>query len=721
MAAETSLPQSNLAQSTLARPTLAHAALDRFLRPQSVAVVGASDKPGALGATILTNLDRNGYAGAVYPVNPKREEIMGRRCHASVDDLPEGVDVAVLAIPRGGVLDAVRGLAARKCGGVVIFSAGFAEGGEDGLAEQREIARIAQEAGMVVEGPNCLGLVNYVDRIPLTFVETHAVPPGDRRAIGIVSQSGAMAAVLGTMMLARDCGVSYSVSTGNEAASGVEDYVDWLVDQDDTHVIAMIVEQFRKPQAFLAAARRARAAGKPVVLLHPGKSSAARESAATHTGAMAGDYKLMRAMVARAGVIFAETLEELGDIAEIAVRCPVLPSGQTVVLGESGAFKALTLDLAEELELPLADLHDADSPLLRAALPPFVPVSNPLDITAQGLSEPAIYTRCIEALLGDDRVGTVLAGIIQAEPITCAIKFPAILAAVDGKALPKPVIFAGLDEGADVPAERIAALRAAGVPWFPTTERALRAITRMTHWAAQDLSVNDLPPTSLPGLAQVHGVVPEYRAKELLGPLGVSFPRGRFADSADAAVAAADAVGYPVAMKAQAAALGHKSDAGGVILNLADAASVRAAWSRIHENVAAYSASIRLDGVLIEAMGKRGMEMIVGAKNDPEWGPVVLAGFGGVTAEILQDVRLLTADLTQAAVEAELMKLKSAALLLGYRGAPALDVPALAALIVKVGQVLRAEPAIREIDLNPVILHPMGEGVVALDALMLVD
>ncbi|MCY1670888.1 acetate--CoA ligase family protein [Novosphingobium sp. SL115] len=702
-------------------PNLSHAALDRFLRPKSVAVVGASDKPGALGATLLTNLDRNGYAGAIYPVNPKREEIMGKRCYASVDALPEGVDVAVLAIPRAGVLDAVKGLAARKCGGVVIFSAGFAEGGEEGLAEQREIARIAHEAGMVVEGPNCLGLVNYVDRIPLTFVETNAVPPAGKRAIGIVSQSGAMAAVLGTMLLARDAGVSYSVSTGNEAASGVEDYVNWLVDQDDTHVIAMIVEQFRKPQAFLAAAKRAKAAGKPVVLLHPGKSSAARESAATHTGAMAGDYKLMRAMVARAGVIFAETLEELGDIAEIAVRCPALPSGKTAVLGESGAFKALTLDLAEELELPLADLHDEDSPLLRAALPPFVPVSNPLDITAQGLSEPAIYTRCIDALLNDDRVGTVFAGIIQAEAITCAIKFPAILAAVEGKVLTKPVIFAGLDEGAEVPVERIAALRAAGIPWFPTTERALRAVTRLTHWAAQDLSVNDLPATPLNGLDVVSGVIPEYKSKDLLGPIGVSFPKGGFAASADAAVAAADAVGYPVAMKAQAAALGHKSDAGGVILNLADGGAVREAWERIHANVAAYSASIALDGVLIEAMGKRGMEMIVGAKNDPEWGPVVLAGFGGVTAEILQDVRLLTADLTQDAVEAELMKLKSAALLTGYRGSPPLDVPALAALIVKVGQVLRAEPSIREIDLNPVILHPLGEGVVALDALMLVD
>ncbi len=569
--------------------------------------------------------------------------------------------------------------------------------------------------------PNCLGLVNYVDRIPLTFVETTAVPPGDRRAIGIVSQSGAMAAVLGTMLLARDCGVSYSVSTGNEAASGVEDYVDWLVDQPDTHVIAMIVEQFRKPQAFLSAARRAKAAGKPVVLLHPGKSSAARESAATHTGAMAGDYKLMRALVSRAGVIFAETLEELGDIAEIAVRCAALPSGATAVLGESGAFKALTLDLAEELGLPLADLHDEDSPLLRAALPPFVPVSNPLDITAQGLSEPAIYTRCVEALLADDRVGTVITGIIQAEAITCTIKIPPILAAIEGKVLTKPVIFAGLDEGAQVPAERVAALRAAGIPWFPSTERALRAVTRLTQWSAQDLSGNDLPALPLAGLESVSGVIPEYRSKALLEPIGLSFPKGGFAASAEGAVAAANSVGYPVAMKAQAAALGHKSDAGGVILNLADADAVREAWERIHGNVTAYSAAITLDGVLIEAMGKRGMEMIVGAKNDPEWGPVVLAGFGGVTAEILQDVRLLTADLTQDAVEAELMKLRSAALLSGYRGSPALDVPALAALIVKLGQVLRAEPWIREIDLNPVILHPLGEGVVALDALMLVD
>lgn len=699
---------------------LERASIARLLKPRSVAVVGASDKPGALGATLISNLDRAGYAGAIYPINPNREKIGERACLPSVDALPDGVDVAVLAIPRAFVLDTIKGLAARGVGSAIIFAAGFAEDGEAGMAEQAEIGRLAAESGMVIEGPNCLGMVNHVDGVPLTFVETAIVPPAGRRSLSVVSQSGAMAAVLCTTLLARELACSYSVSTGNEAASGVEDYLDWLVDDADTQVIAMIVEQFRDPARFIAAAERARAAGKPIVLLHPGKSSAARESAATHTGAMAGDYKLMRAKVERTGVIFAETLQELGDIAEILIRCAGMSHPSAAVLGESGAFKALTLDLAEELGLPLADLHDEDSPELRAALPPFVPVSNPLDITAQGLSQPIIYTQSLGALMDDARVGAVVAGIIQSDPITAKIKVPAIVAALDGREITKPLVFAGLDEGADMPAHYIADLRARGIPWFPTTERAFRALAALTRRAALDLT--NAAPVALPvaGLGDYAGVVAEYQAKALLGPLGISFPSGQFAADAEAAVAAADAVGYPVAMKAQAAALGHKSDAGGVMLNLGDADAVRAAFPKMFANVAAYDASINLDGVLIEKMGKRGLEMIVGAKNDPEWGPVVLAGFGGVTAEILADVALITPDLSEEAIVDKLYGLKQAALLKGYRGSPALDVAALAKLIRQISAVLLAEPGILEMDLNPVILHPAGEGVVALDALMLV-
>lgn len=700
------------------RPT--PAMIDRLLRPRSIALVGASDKPGALGATVLRNLERAGFAGAIHLVNPNRDSIAGRPCLPSVEALPEAIDVAVLAIPQAAVVDAVRALAARRCGAAIVFAAGFAESGVEGLAQQAELARIGAAAGMVIEGPNCLGSVNHADGVPLTFVETVCVPPAGRRAVGVVSQSGAMAAVLCTTLLARDLAVSVSISTGNEAASGVEDYLDWLVDDPATAVVAMIVEQFRNPARVLAAAARARAAGKPVVLLHPGKSSAARESAATHTGVMAGDYPLMRAKVARAGVILAETLEELGDITEILLRCPPLAGPQVAVLGESGAFKALTLDLAEELALPLAPLDDGNAPALRAVLPPFVPVSNPLDITAQGLSQPRIYTEVLAALFGDERVGGVVSGIIQGDPVTAAIKVPAILAALDAGAPAKPMVFAGLDEGADMPAAFVADLRNRAVPWFPSTERAFRAMARLAERTARDLTDASPAPAALAGLAAAAGVVPEYRAKALLAPAGIPFPEGRFAAHVDEAVAAAEALGGAVAMKAQAAALGHKSDAGGVLLNLEGADAVRAAWTRMHASVAAYDPAIRLDGVLIERMGRRGVEMIVGARHDPDWGAVVLAGFGGVTAEIHRDVRLITPDLSEAAIAAELLQLKGAPLLEGWRGAPPLDVAALARLIRRVSAILLAEPRLAELDLNPVILHPRGEGVVALDALMLV-
>jgi len=708
---------------TLAAPATRDSAqpIDRLLRPRSIVIVGASDKAGALGASVLANLDRNGFAGAIHLINPKRDEIGGRRCLKAIADLPDGCDVAILAIPRAAVLDSVKALAARMVGAAIIFSSGFAEGGEEGLAEQREIARIAKAANMIVEGPNCLGAVNYVDRIPLTFVETSFRDVANGPRVGIVSQSGAMAAVLGVTLASRDLPLSFSISTGNEAASGVEDYVDYLLDDPATRVIAMIVEQFRQPRRFLAAAARAHAAGKTIVLLHPGQSKAARESAATHTGAMAGDYQVMRVKVERARVVVAETLEELGDIAEIVLRCRALPAGGTAVVAESGAFKALTLDLCEALGVDLPVLDDANAPALRAAMPDFVAVSNPTDLTAQGLVDPDIYARVLTALAGDDRFGSIVIAIIQTDPATCGLKIPPILRTMRDLKPGKTVIFAGLDEGAVVPADHIAGLRALGIAYFPSTERAFRAIKRLTNLTGRDPAIGDTSPLALEGLDSAGGVIPEYRSKALLAPLGIPFPAGRFVTSLDDAIAAADAVGYPVVLKAQSADLSHKSDAGGVVLNLGDRAALAAGWARLHADVARHRPGLVLDGVLIEAMGARGTELIVGARSDPDWGPVILVGFGGVQAEILQDVRLLTPDLPVAAIVRELHLLKSAALLRGFRGAPALDVEAVADLIATLGRLLLAEPSIREVDLNPVVVYPAGQGVVALDALMLVD
>ncbi len=694
-------------------------ALDRLLRPRSVAIVGASPTPGALGNTVMRNLERYGFPGAVHLINPRRDEIDGRPCLNSIDALPEGVDAAVLAIPGAAVLDTVRALAARKAGAAVIFSAGFAEGGEEGLAAQAEVAQIAAESGMVIEGPNCLGMTNYVDGVPLTFAELPPISLEGRPGVGIVSQSGAMAVVLTTMLMGKELGISFAVSTGNEAASGVEDYVDYLLADPSTGAIGMIVEHFRNPRRFLDLARRAREAGKPIALLHPGKTSAARESAATHTGAMAGDWQVMKTLVERAGVLLVDGLEELGDVLDIALRCGGVPAGGTAVLAESGAFKALTLDLAESIGLALPAPKGATEAALREALPDFIPVSNPMDLTAQALVDPGLYRRTLEPLLADDDYAAVVLAIIQTDESTARLKFEPIIETIDDLRPAKPVIFAGLDEGATIAPSYASRLRALNVPYFPTTDRAFRAIARLAGASARDHRASSEAPitASLPH----GGVIAEHEAKTLLAPHGIPFPEGGLAATLDDAKAIAAATGYPVVLKAQAGELSHKSDAGGVIVGLGDEAALAEGWQRLHANIARHAPGLTLEGILVEAMGRRGTELIVGARNDPHWGPVILAGFGGVEAEILKDVRLLSPDLTSEAIVAELRSLKSGALLDGWRGEPALDVDAVAAIIATLSRILSGTPAIREIDLNPVVVYPKGEGATALDALILAD
>jgi len=350
-------------------------------------------------------------------------------------------------------------------------------------------------------------------------------------------------------------------------------------------------------------------------------------------------------------------------------------------------------------------------------MPDFIPVSNPMDLTAQALVDPDLYRRALEALLLDPSYGSIVFAIIQTDETTCERKFPAVIDAVRRLKPETPVIFAGMDDGAEVPQKYIDELRALGVSYFPSPDRAFRAIRRYAS-AEVVQSRSSLAPNAID--AGLPGTVPEYRAKQLLQPVGIAFPEGGFAATVEEAVAVASRIGYPVVLKAQSASLSHKSDAGGVLLNIADEAELVAAWDKTYANVRAYAPGLELDGLLVEKMGKHGAELIVGAKNDPEWGPVILVGFGGVQAEIHKDVRLLSPDLSVEAIEDEILKLKSAALLTGFRGSPKLDVRAVAELVERLGAVVCGTPGIREIDLNPVVVSPEGEGCVALDALMTV-
>src|SRR5271170_6090582 len=521
------------ATKALTSPPSTRPAIDRLLRPRSVAIVGASPTPSSFGASVLANLENAGFAGDLHLINPKRSEIHGRPCLPSVDALPHGVDCAVLAIPRASVLDSVAACGRRGVGGVIIFSAGFAESGAEGRAEQEKLARIAREHGMILEGPNCLGMVNFIDGVPLTFVLTPPVPHIGTEGIAIASQSGAMAAVVGVGLRARELGISFSISTGNEAVSHVEDYVEYLVEEEHTRVILMIVEHFRRPRKFLAGAARARLMGKHIVLLHPGRSGAARASAETHTGAMAGDYQVMRTKVSHAGVVVVDTLEEVLDVSEMLIRCPSLPLGGAAVLTESGAFKALTLDLCDMLGLALPALSDATAAALRGVLPDFIPPTNPLDVTAQALVDPELYGRTLPHILNDDRYGSLVLGIILTDEATSGLKFRPIIEAVRRLKPTKPVLFAGLDEGAQVSSDFVRELRSLGVPFFPSPERAYRALARLTEFTEQQArhgvsSTGDgLEAGELPTLPS--GVIPEYRSKAILGSLGIRVPQGGLA------------------------------------------------------------------------------------------------------------------------------------------------------------------------------------------------
>lgn len=700
------------------RKQMSRARLERLLRPRSIAIVGVSATPGSLGESVLTNLEGSGYGGEIYLVNPKRPMIHGRGSLGAIEELPEGVDCAVLAIPATAVLNVVRACAEKGIGSAIVFSSGFAEAGEEGHSAQGELTRIAREFGMVIEGPNCLGLVNYVDAIPLTFVVTPPQIDTDCPGAAILSQSGALAAVIAVNMRHHRIPLTYSVSTGNEAATGIEDFVEYFLDDPRTRVLALVVEQFREPRRFLELARRATHQGKFIVLLHPGRSNAARDSAATHTGAIAGDYEVMHALVTYEAVLHVESLEELVDVAQILVRCPKLPKGGAAVFTESGAFKARTLDLCESMGLGLPALSAKCAAELRRALPAFIPLSNPLDVTAQALVDPDLYRRALPPILEDDGFGSVVLGIILTDPKTTSLKLPPIVSAISVLKPRKPVIFAALDEGAPFDFPELEELRRLGVACFPSPERALRALDHVTRRAlhVENRRSDQGDEMNLPRLRP--GLLPEAQSKEVLARMGIAIPEGKLATTLEEAIRVAEQVGYPVALKAQSGDLPHKSDIGGVVLGVRSETDLIEGWSVLYGNVLRARPELVLDGVLVERMGEKGLEMIVGARNDAQWGPVLMAGFGGVLAEVVEDVRLMPANLSRSAIVKELENLRCGALLRGFRGAPALDVEAVAAVMDLIGRLVRSCLEIVEVDINPLVVYESGKGAMALDALI---
>ena len=486
--------------------------IERLLHPRSIAIVGVSPQPMSPGAALLGNIERLGYNAAVHLVSRNRTEVLGRTCVPSIDELPAGIDLALLLVPRAGVVDAMQACARREIGAAIVYASGFAELDDEGRAAQNEIAAIARDSGIALLGPNCLGYSNYLDGLMLSFspfeLEADPAPP----KVAFISQSGGTPTVARSSLAANRIGITYQISTGNEALLGVEDFLDPMIDDERNTVIALFCEQIRKPQRFLAAAKRSCERGKPIVMLQPGASEAARESALSHTGALVGDHALIRVLVEDAGVIVVDTIEELIDVINLVATFPSIPALGPALITDSGAFKGVELDFCEKVGLPVPHLSAATVAAVQAVVPSFVAIENPLDVTAQALVDTELYAKAIRAVANDAATGCTVISPIFGQPERGAQKIRSILPAFTATRASRPAILALLAYEAKVPGAAFREAAEAGVgmsvrpnarcaPSRPSraTEAAGRRRTTIGRWCSDCRSTR---PASSPSIAR---------------------------------------------------------------------------------------------------------------------------------------------------------------------------------------------------------------------------
>jgi len=688
-------------------------AVARFLRPRSIAIVGISSRAGSAGQVILQSLKLNDFKGNIHLVGRSSETIDGRPVLKSPDELPEGVDLAVFTLPAAGVRAAIEACARRGAGSALVFAAGFAEVGDQ--ATQDAVTTTARAGGLAVVGPNCLGVTNNVDGIWLHMLYAREAQRGVEGGVAFVGQSGGLLGHFQRAADGRGLPLTYVISTGNEAGLEGTDFLEFLADDRATRVIAIYSEQIRRPQQFLAACRRARAAGKPIVLMQAGRGAKARKAAQSHTGALIGDFATIRTQVEDTGAVVVHTMDEMMDLVEILVRYPIPPTKGPGILTASGAYVALTNDFADETGLELPALDAATLKKVSEVLPAYGNYGNPLDVTA-GFS-PDSLPIAVKALLDDPNVGMLF--------ISFPISYAGVAAAFNkGMAdSPKPKVMVALGDTWPLPPDIMQAVNESPAVFSRSSDRMLRAITLYTRYG-RSLARARVPanPALFAGMPRLgKGTQPEWLSKKILSAAGIRVPDGELARDPDDAVAIAKRVGYPVALKAQAAALPHKTEAGGVMLDLVDEGALRAAWDTMQQNVERAAPGVTLDGCLVETMSPKGLELMIGAKRDPAWGTVLLVGLGGIWVEALGDVQLLPVDADETQIVEALHRLRVAKLLTGFRGAPPVDVEAVAKAVLALGRLMQTTPGMVEIDVNPLMVHAKGQGVTALDALIVAE
>ena len=692
----------------------------RLLRPSSIAIVGASEKVGP-GLNAWLTLQRLGYPGTVHLVTPSRPELFGQRTFPSLEAIGEPVDLVFIAVPKAAVVDTVRMAAERGVGGAAILSSGFGEAGADGVRAQAELASIARAHDLAVCGPNCLGFVNFAGRAAAwgTTIPDDLV----RGRVAAVVQSGSIGIAL--LNAGRDIGLSYLITSGNEAATTAAEYIDYLVDDDDVGVIIGFFEQLRQPQRFVAAARRAAALGKPVIVVKSGRSERGRAAVMAHTGAVAGSDEVCDAAFRAAGVMRVGSLDELIEMAALCAGLAGRPKARGVgVLSPSGGEIALALDIAEAAALELPPVV-AGAQRIEKLLPDFAHVTNPLDLTWAGLYDPAVARQCAETLAAEPGVGMLV--LLQDAPRSLATqqaeRYARLLRAVgEGAAATATPLVVVSNLAVDFHPAFAAAARDAGAPCLRGTAEGLFAVARYARWAT-------LPPeeTAAPSPARAAAAAEawrrwsprensrapaEHEARTIVAPYGIEGPRERFVRDPDEAAAAARDLGYPLVLKAMVPGVVHKTEHGLVRVGIRGDDELRAEAVAMLERAGA-----GVLGLLVQEMVKPLAELLVGARVDPDFGPVIVVGGGGMLVEVYKDAAVRLAPVSEETARAMIKETRAATLLGGWRGRPPGDVAAAARVVARLSEfVADFREEVREVEINP--LAVLERGVCALDCVI---
>ena len=696
--------------------------LDALLKPRSVAVLGASERP-SVGRTIVENLERIGFPGDIYPVNPRYETLLGRRCYRSVDELPAGVDVLAFCVNHERVLDGLRPAAARGVRAAVAFDAGFAESDDEGRRRQDELVAICRGAGIAFCGPNCMGVISPHER-SLVYLNALRDPAPLAGNVGLISQSGSI--VIGLLADCRRFGWSHVISTGNEAVLVAADFLEYLIDDPGTRVIALFLESVRQPERFVAALDRAADRGKPVVILKVGRTERARRAITSHTGGLAGESRVFSAVLRAHRAIEVEDLDEMTEVLA-ACQGERRPAGRRIaVLTNSGGHAELILDVAASIGLDLPPLApDARADVARV-LGPVTGDGNPLDAWGNGDFQTNV-PHALRVLGADPDTDAVVwcTDSADASPMGTSERFMtyARMLAEGAKESVKPFYLMGTRPGI-FRRDQHEYLHAHGIAMIGGTRQGLRALDHLARQAAPPAPLRPASSTLRRPLASLlagraRRTIHEHDAKRLLAEVGVSVVTETLVITREEAIAAADGIGYPVALKLVADEVPHRSDLGLVAVGLRDARELREAWRRMAEIRARALPDVPVDGFVIQQMVPSGVEVLAGISHDRDFGPVLAFGLGGFAVEALADVALRPLPLRAGDAEAMVAETAAAKLLAGIRGQPPADVDALHRCLEALADYAWADrAAIAEIDLNPIKVLPRGQGCVVVDALI---